>query len=234
MAGFRRAVAEGFSYLELDVRATADGIAVVHHDATLDRTTDATGAIAELSLAELSSARVGGREPVPVLEQLLVELPDARLTIELKDDAVVDPVLKLLASTDSWHRVCIGSYSEARLDRVRDAGRAHVLTSMARRSTIGLRTQAWLSPMSIGPMPAVRGQLAQLPRYYGPIRVIDKSLLRTARRLGVEVHVWTVDTAEEMTELLDLGVAGLLSDQPDVLRAVLRERGQWPTSSPAR
>ncbi len=228
MAGFRRAAAEGYSYLELDVRASADGVAVVHHDATLDRTTDGTGAIAGLALAEIGSARVGGREPVPTLEQLLVELPDARLTIELKDDAVVDPVQELLTSTDSWHRVCLGSYSEDRLDRVRGAAGERVLTSMARRSAIGLRGRSWMGRLPTLTMLPVRGQLAQLPRHYGPVRVIDKALLRTARRLGVEVHVWTVDDAQDMAELLDLGVAGLLSDQPDVLRAVLQQRGQWP------
>ena len=87
MAAFRRAVVEGFGYLELDVHASADGVAFVHHDALLGRTTDGSGPIAERSAAELASVLVRGREPLPRLEQVLTELPDTRITVELKSGA---------------------------------------------------------------------------------------------------------------------------------------------------
>ncbi|MGI8800197.1 MAG: glycerophosphodiester phosphodiesterase family protein [Pseudonocardia sp.] len=230
VAGFRRAVAEGFQYLELDVRATADGVPVVHHDAILDRTTDAAGRIDSMPLAAVIAARVGGREPVPTLEQVLVELPDSRLTIELKDDRVVEPAMRLLEATGAFPRVCLGSYVEGRLQRVREVAGDRALTSMARRSAIALRARAWTRRMPV--VLPMRGRLAQLPRRYGRITVIDPALLRAARRAGLEVHVWTVDLPDEMDELLDLGVDGLLSDRPDLLRDVLRRRGQWSGARP--
>jgi glycerophosphoryl diester phosphodiesterase len=104
---------------------------------------------------------------------------------------------------------------------------------MAQASAFGLRSRAWLDalprPLSWLPAPPVRGDLAQLPHRLGALTVVDASLLRAARAQGREVHVWTVDDPAEMAQLLDLGVDGLLSDRPDVLREVLRARGRWPS-----
>jgi hypothetical protein len=84
-------------------------------------------------------------------------------------------------------------------------------------------------PLAALPSLPLAGEVAHVPVSAGPIRVVDASLLRTAHAQGREVHVWTVDAPEQMRQLLDLGVDGLLSDRPDLLRAVLRDRGQWPT-----
>jgi glycerophosphoryl diester phosphodiesterase len=76
-------------------------------------------------------------------------------------------------------------------------------------------------------LPPVLGGLAQLPRRFGALTVVDSALLRIAHAMNREVHVWTVDDPTEMAELLDLGADGLLSDRPDLLRDVLRTRGSW-------
>ena len=231
LAAFRRAVDEGFAYLELDVHASADGVPVVHHDPTLDRTTDGSGPIGMQPAAALADVRVMGREPLPLLEQVLTELPHTRMTIELKADAVVEPALAVLERTDSWHRVCLGSYVDHRLARARALAGSRVCTSMAQGAAFGLRSRAWLDalprPFSRLPAPPVTGNLAQLPRRYGPLTVVDAGLIRTAHAGGREVHVWTVNEPAEMSALLDLGVDGLLSDRPDLLRALLQERDQW-------
>ena len=234
LAAFHRAVEEGFGYLELDVHASADGVPVVHHDATLDRTTDGAGLIADLPAAALTQARVNGREPIPLLEQVLTELPTTRMTIELKAHGVVEPVLAVLERTDSWHRVCLGSYHDGRLTRARNAAGARLFTSLAQASAFGLRARAWLdalpSPLSSLPTPPVQGNLAQLPRRFGGLTVVDEALLRTAHAGGREVHVWTVDDPVEMGALLDIGADGLLSDRPDLLREVLHSRDTWQES----
>lgn len=230
-AAFRRAVDEGFSYLEMDVHTSSDGIVIVHHDATLDRTTDGIGPIVAHTAAELAEVRVRDQEPLPRLEDVLGALPDTRMTIELKSDAVVEPVLAVLDRTDSWHRVCLGSYHDARLRRARAAAGERLCTSMAQGAAFGLRSRAWLAalpgPLSRLPAPQIIGDLAQLPRRFGALTVVDGGLVRTAHAAGREVHVWTVDEPAEMSDLLDLGVDGLLSDRPDLLRAVLQQRGQW-------
>jgi glycerophosphoryl diester phosphodiesterase len=163
---------------------------------------------------------------------VLTELPDTRITIELKSAAAVTPVLAVLEKHGAWGRVCIGGFNESWLAAARVGGGDRLCTSMAYTSALGLRSRAWLdrlpSPLSRMPSLPVSGNLAQLPHRYGALTVVDEAFLRTAHASGREVHVWTVDEPAEMTELLDLGVDGLLSDRPDVLREVLRARGVWP------
>lgn len=225
LAGFELAVANGFSYIEMDVHASADGVPMVHHDLTLDRTTDGTGLLAQLSAAAIEEARVAGREPVPRLEAVLTALPETRFTIELKSDAVVLPTLAVLERLGAWDRVCLGAYHESRLRLARAAG-PRLLTSMGMAAVVGLRSRAWLDAVpsalpALEPvLPRVRGHLAQVPRQFGPLTVVDDRLLARAHGAGLEVHVWTVDDPAEMRELLAMGVDGLLSDRPDVLIAL--------------
>ncbi|WP_232668696.1 glycerophosphodiester phosphodiesterase family protein [Pseudonocardia sp. TRM90224] len=235
LAAFHRAAEEGFGYLELDVHASADGIAVVHHDSTLDRTTDGHGPIAALPAAALGDVRIKGAHPIPLLEQVLGELPEMRITIELKSDAVVGPVLAVLERTDAWHRVCIGGYNGRWLAKARAAGGQRLFTSMAYGSALGLRSRAWLDalpgPLSRLPALPVRGNMAQLPHRYGALTVVDHRLVAVAHASGREIHVWTINDPAEMAELLDMGVDGLLSDRPDRLRTVLQERDEWSGST---
>ena len=226
LAAFTRAVAEGFAYLELDVHASADGQAVIHHDMTLDRTTDGAGRLSDHTAAELAQVWVHGREPIPLLEDVLGALPDTRITIELKSAAVVAPTLTAVDAARAWDRVCIGGFEQAWVDAARRGGGDRLCTSMAKRDILALRGRAWLR--DVLPWPPLRGHVAHVPVSAGPIRVVDASLVRTAHAHGREVHVWTINAPEQMRRLLDLGVDGLLSDRPDLLRAVLQGRGQWP------
>ncbi|HEY0636787.1 MAG TPA: glycerophosphodiester phosphodiesterase family protein [Pseudonocardiaceae bacterium] len=232
MAALRRAAEEGYRYLETDVQATSDGVVVMHHDDTLERTTDGRGLVAAQPWSAVRGVKVGGVDPVCRLEDVLEELPGVRLNVDVKSDVAVAPVLEVLRRTDSWHRVCLASFSERRLAMLRAAGGERLLTSFGPRSAVALRVRSW-SPWALRRRVPVRtalspGPLAQLPRYRHGLRVVDPALLRYARYAGVEVHVWTIDAAEEMAELLDLGVDGLVTDRPDVLREVLRARGAWP------
>jgi glycerophosphoryl diester phosphodiesterase len=234
LAAFRRAAAEGYCYLETDVHATRDGVVVVMHDSTLDRTTDSSGEIGRLDWAAVRPARVGGREQVCRLADLLEELPDALINIDVKAAAAVTPVLELLRRTGGWGRVCLASFSESRLQRLRAVAGSQLLTSMGPASAAALRLR------SVPPLPLshrvrsrpgvtlIRGELAQLPVRWCGMPVVDRALVRYAHRLGMEVHAWTVDRATEMRELLDLGVDGVITDRPDVLRDVLRARLAWP------
>ncbi|GDY28554.1 glycerophosphodiester phosphodiesterase family protein [Gandjariella thermophila] len=226
LAAFRRAVAEGYRYLETDVHATADGVVVVHHDAVLDRTTDGRGAVAALPWSQVRRARVAGREPVCRLEDLLEELPEALLNVDVKADSAVGPVLEVLRRTNSWDRVCLASFSDRRLARLRRLAGARLITSMGPRSVGALWAVGRFPLLPFGA--AVRGVMAQVPVRQGRLTVVDHRLVRVARRRGFEVHVWTVDEEPDMRALLELGVDGLVTDRPDVLREVLRSRGAWP------
>lgn len=223
LSAFRRAVAEGYRYIETDVRATADGTVVVQHDEDLDRTTDGHGTVGALPWSEVRSARIGGREPVCRLEDALEELPETFFNIDVKSDAAVGEVLRVLRRQHATDRVCLAAFSDRRLRALRRGGAT--LTSMGPRSVAALWAGSRVAGAPLRWM--VQGGMAQVPPERGRLRVIDRRFAGLAHRWGLEVHAWTIDDAAEMAALLDLGVDGLVTDRPDVLRDVLRGRGQW-------
>jgi glycerophosphoryl diester phosphodiesterase len=225
LSAFRRAVEEGYRYLETDVRATSDGVVVVQHDAVLDRTTDARGAVARLPWRVVREARIGGREPVSRLEDLLEELPDAYVNIDVKAESAVEPLIRTLRRADAFRRVCVASFSEARLAKVRRSAGEGLLTSMGTKAIMRLWASGRLPQWVLGGRGY--GRIAQVPVRQGRLTVVDKRLITAARRRGIEVHVWTIDEPGQMNELIDLGVDGLMTDRPGVLRDVLRDRGLW-------
>jgi glycerophosphoryl diester phosphodiesterase len=225
LSAFRRAVAEGYHYLETDVHATSDDVVVVHHDPVLDRTTDSSGAVARLPWQVVRTAKIGGREPVSRLEDVLEELPDALLNIDVKAERAIQPLIDTLRRMNAFGRVCVASFSEARLERVRRGAGDGLLTSMGTRAIARL----WAAGRLPRFVAARRGhqRIAQVPVRQGGLTVVDKRLIAAARRRGIEVHVWTIDEPGQMNELIDLGVDGLMTDRPGVLRDVLRSRGLW-------
>ncbi|MFH8795388.1 glycerophosphodiester phosphodiesterase [Streptomyces sp. NPDC017941] len=220
---FRRAVDAGYGYLETDVHATSDGRLAALHDATLDRVTDAAGRIAELPWSEVSRARVAGSEPVPLFEDLLQEFPDARWNVDVKAEPALLPLLDLLERTRAWDRVCVGSFSEARVARAQRLAGPRLATSFGTRGVLGLR----LRSLGVPAIPRISAVCAQVPEAQSGVRVVDHRFVRTAHARGLQVHVWTVNDADRMHALLDLGVDGIMTDRIETLRDVLKDRGTW-------
>jgi glycerophosphoryl diester phosphodiesterase len=224
LRAFGAAVALGYRYLETDVHLTADGVVVAFHDDRLDRVTDATGRIAELAWSAVAEARVGGSEPVPLLTELLEVFPDVRFNIEPKSDAVVEPLAAILRRMGALDRVCLGSFDDARVRRLRRLVGPDVCVG-AGTLTVGVaRVASWTLPALARLMPA---HCLQVPVRQGPVTIVDRRFVSAAHELGRHVHVWTVDDADEMHRLLDLGVDGIMTDRPSVLKAVLEQRGEW-------
>jgi glycerophosphoryl diester phosphodiesterase len=223
VAQFRRAVEAGYRYIETDVHATRDGKLVAFHDATLDRVTDGAGRIADLPWADVRHARVGGEEPVPLFEELLETFPEVRWNVDIKAEPALHPLLNLIARTGSWDRVCVGSFSEARVVRAQRLAGPRLATSYGTRGVLNLRLRSWGVPA------ALRGSAvaAQVPETQSGIQVVDRRFVRAAHARGLQVHVWTINEAERMHRLLDLGVDGIMTDHIDTLRKVMEERGVW-------
>ena len=217
LPAFRHAVSLGYTYLETDVQLTADGHLVAFHDDDLRRTCGVPGRISEMTHRQVADARVDGREPIPLLIDLLEEFPDARINIDAKADATVDPLIATLRRTSSLDRVCVGSFSHRRLTRVRRALGRDVCTSASPREVV-----SWL----LGRVP-VGPSCFQVPVSQGPITVTSERTLRLAREAGVPVHVWTIDHPGEIQRLVDLGVHGIMTDEPAVLRTVCEHNGIW-------
>lgn len=222
MPAFRHAVALGYRYLETDVHATADGVVVAFHDDSLDRVTDRRGRISDLTWKEVSRARVDGQEPIPLLTDLLEEFPETRINIDPKHDSVLEPLASVLRASAAVSRVCIGAFSDRRLTAIRTLLGPNLCTSAGPRATSRFRAASWGTPLGQVPY-----QCLQVPARFGPIPVVDQRLLAEAHRRSLQVHVWTIDDPDEMRRLLDLGVDGLMTDRPAVLREVLIERGLW-------
>ncbi|MEV7370323.1 glycerophosphodiester phosphodiesterase [Streptomyces sp. NPDC090301] len=222
-AAFRRAAAAGYRYFETDVHTTSDGALVAFHDATLDRVTDTSGRIADLPWTAVREARVAGKEPLPLFADLLDEFPEARWNVDLKAESALRPLVDLIRAKNAWDRVCVGSFTEARIVRAQRLAGPELATSFGVRGVIGLRLR------SLGIPAAVRAGAiaAQVPERQGGIPVVDRRFVREAHTRGLQVHVWTVNDPARMNSLLDLGVDGIMTDQLETLRSVLTERGAW-------
>jgi len=245
---FEHAVKTGYAYLETDVRATLDGELVAFHDRTLDRVTDGTGPVGDWAYPDLSTVRIAGTEPIPRLEDLLGAWPDLRFNIDLKDVASVALLPSVLARTAAWDRVCVTSFSGARLRAFRVLASAPVClglppaalaavrfraarfsavrlgagagagTSTSTSTGTGTGTGPGWRRRAEGPAPAC----AQVPA-----SVASPAFIRRAHALGLDVHIWTVNRKADMIRMLDRGADGIITDQIVMLRDVLLARGQW-------
>lgn len=226
LPAFRRATDEGYHHIETDVHATSDGVLVVHHDDTLDRTTDWRGSINALTWSEVRRAKIAGREPVSRLEDVLEELPDAHFNVDIKTDAAVEPFLRTIRRANAFDRVAAASFSARRLAKIRRLGGPQLVQAMdpVSAGVVWATSKIPLVPLGF----LAKGAMAQVPLRQGRLTVVSPAFVRRAHRMGAEVHVWTVDDAPTMRKLLDIGVDGIITDRPDILRIVLRERGAWP------
>ncbi|WP_250005862.1 glycerophosphodiester phosphodiesterase [Actinoplanes sp. M2I2] len=221
---FERAVKLGYRYVETDVHATADGVAVVFHDKTLDRVTGQAGRISSLTWADLQSVRIAGAALVPRLDEVLAAWPEVRFNIDIKADPGVEPTVETILRSDAAGRVLLASFDDRRLTRARALAGPTVATSLGSRSVARLRL-ASLAGLPLRLPPSVAA--VQVPPRLGRFPVVDKRFLALSHRLGLQVHVWTIDDPAEMNRLLDLGVDGIMTDRLTVLRDVYLTRGLW-------
>jgi glycerophosphoryl diester phosphodiesterase len=222
LPAFEHAVRLGYTYLETDVHVTADGVLLAFHDDRLDRVTDREGIIADLPWSEVREAMVDGREPIPLLEDLLGSFPDSRINIDPKHDAAVEPLVAALRKCEAVERVCIGAFRDRRIARVRALCGPTLCTSLGPGGIFKLLAASKGTPRVRVPAPC-----AQVPLEHRGITIIGHKFVEAAHRRGMQVHVWTIDDADEMRRLLDLGVDGIMTDRPAVLKEVLEARGQW-------
>lgn len=227
MAAFAAAVALGYRYVETDVHATSDGVLVALHDATLDRVSDRTGAVAAQPWREVRRARLGGTEPVPLLEDVLGTWPDLRVNVDAKADPAVGPLADAIERTRAHDRVCVTSFSDARRRAVLRRLSRRVATSPGTSVTAAFRV-ASAARSRTGVRAALAGvDCLQVPERHGRVPVVTPATVALAHTAGRPVHVWTVNERADMERLLDLGVDGIVTDRADVLRDVLAARGVW-------
>ena len=225
ITAFRRSYDLGYRYLETDVRGSSDGVAVVMHDGDLARATGRQVQVRETPWSLLQALRINGCEPIMTLESLLEEFPDVTFNLDVKERAAIDPFVDVVRRTKAQERIVIASFSSRRMSAVRAALGPTVASSLSPPEVWGLLRRARGRRLSWSPPAAAA--CVQLPEFMGKRRLVDKALVATAHGLGLQVHVWTINDAPTMNRLLDLGVDGIMTDRPSLLKSVLTERGQW-------
>ena len=218
----------GIRYLETDARATLDGVAVLSHDATLDRTVGVGGKVCGYTWREL--ARVRGREGRPAVmrvDEAFEKYPDAVFNIDAKSDDVAAPLARAIREAGAQSRVCVASFSERRLRRLRGE-----LPGTA--SSLGIGAIARIVAASRARKGAVRrrllkglpeAQVAQVPLSFRGVPVLTERFVASAHEAGIAVHAWTIDDVDVAARLLDMGVDGIITDVPTAMYEGLRERG---------
>lgn len=217
LSAFKAAADLGFRYLETDVQITSDGHLVAFHDNNLFRTCGVDAEISSMTRGELSQVRIGGIEEIPLLADLFEELPDAFFNIDAKSDECVDPLINFLRGSGSLARVCVGSFSHRRLERVRAACGEEVCTSASPKEVA-----VWM----IGVTPSGPSCL-QIPIEQSSLRIATRKRVSRARDQGLPVHIWTVDDPRTMQELIDDGVDGIMTDEATVLKRVAEQNLLW-------
>ena len=225
MLAFESAVSLGVEHLETDVHVSADGVVHCIHDHTVDRTTDGSGLFSSLSSAEVSRLDAGYRHrdgsshpfrgqgiTVPVFEEVVASFPGVRVVVDLKEDAVVDPLAQLVVRAGLADRIIVGSFSDARIARFRELTGGAVPTS-----TGAVLSRRWLVRSRLRLVGGGNPSALQLPLQMRGVRVVDERLVDTAHEAGLQVHVWTVNDVSDAARLFAIGVDGIVTDRPDLM-----------------
>lgn len=222
LAAFQRAHDVGIRYFETDVRCTSDGVVYAFHDETVERITGGTGRFNELSSAEVGQLRAGG-EPLARLAELIEHFPDVTFNIDVKDEAVIAPLAKLIEATASHERVALASF-----DTSRTRATAHLLSQPVRVSPgTGQMVRIWLWAHLVGRVPAHYARefwAVQVPKRRGVLPVTTRRFIHAVRKSGLQVHVWVINDEPTMRMLLKRGVDALVSDDAELLMRVLSEQ----------
>ncbi len=211
LLAFARGLEQGADAVELDVRASADGVPVVMHDATLERTTSGTGPVAHRTAAELGALDAGDGEAVPTVAQVLERFPATPFLMEIKEPRAAGPLLAVVRAHGAERRVVVGAFEAPALAPFRGSGIARAATRAEVRA-------CWLwSRVGVGTRRRGYGAFS-VPERSGVLRVVDRRFVARARRAPVPVHVWTVNDRAVAERLRRLGVNGMITDYPARMR----------------
>ncbi len=233
LLAFQHAVDLGADVLEMDVHLTRDGALVLRHDATVDRTTDGTGALAELTLAQVRALDAayhwpyqGSERPyrgrgvrVPTLAEVVGRYPQARFNIEIKPPtaeagrAVCADLLRL----EAQERTLVASFHAEAMEAFRaecPTVPTSAFESEVRRFYLQYRLGLWR-------FAAPEAAALQLPAREDEADLMDPQFLTAAARLGLHVDFWTVNDPGQAQDLLVRGAGGIITDRPDLILAAL-------------
>lgn len=215
LSAFQAAVDAGVTFIETDVVGSRDRVAMISHDTILDRVSDRSGLVGDLTAEELAEVDLGG-EGFITLAQALEQFPDTRFNIDVKDAAAIDGVVAAVRDADALDRVLLTSFSAARRRAVttRIPGAA---SSASASEFLVLSTLLRLG--FTPPLPLIHA--LQIPEKANRMTLVTEELVDRYHRAGLEVHVWTVNDETTMRRLLAIGVDGIVTDRADIALGVI-------------
>ena len=215
LGAFSVALNSGADILETDVHLSKDGSVIVAHDPDLTRVAGRPGLVADFSERELAEIDLGSGEGFPTLDQLLSQFPHAKFNIDLKTRTAVEPFAEIIRAHRAESRILATSFDEPTRQAVINL-LPEVASSTSRSMVIQARLRTWLGlPMEKWTVPAEVVALQIPPAMYG-VALVTPSMLRLAKRKGLEVHVWTINNPEDMRRLWTMGVHGIMTDRSDL------------------
>ena len=227
LTAFRHASALGYRAIETDIQVSADGTIYIFHDDTLDRTTTGTGMFNATTDDELSRITLNNGEPIPRLEDALTACPDSLLNIDVKTDDGIAPMATFLNTFGHHDRICLASFSTRRLNRIRHLLTTPCAMSGGQMDVFKLFLGSFLKSFSGFSFGRPHVVAAQVPETAYGLRIVTPRFIRHCHKLGIAVHVWTIDDAADMTRLIRLGVDGIVTDCPTTLRKIAVDEGVW-------
>lgn len=210
LLAFAKSLEQGADAIELDVRVTSDGVPIVLHDPTLDRTTNGTGAAAELALSAVRRADAGAGERIPALAEVLRRFPTTPLLVEVKEAGAARATLAVLREHGAERRVLVGAFRRAEL-------RPFLGTEFA-RLPVRVEVALFWAASRLGFHHSGPYRAFSVPERSGRLQVVDRAFVQAARRAGLPVHVWTVDDPSQAARLRALGVCGIITNYPERMR----------------
>ena len=209
----------GFVFMETDVQSTSDGKVVIFHDSDLKRVAGLNKRVSDLTFKEIREVDLilGGK--IPSLEETLSSFPNLRFNIDIKVDSAVEETIRIVKSHHALNRVCLASFSTNRLNHIRYLTGSDLCSSMGQAEVVRLVLSSYGLNFKASP-----GFCAQVPVSQFGIPIVTRKFIKKVHDLNKLIHVWTIDETEEMYRLIDLGVDGLMTDKPTVLKEALVAR----------
>ena len=234
LEAFKYSAAMGVDVLELDVHSTSDGTLVVMHDSQVDRTTNGSGQINRMTLAELKKLDAGyqftpddGKTfpfrgkgiTIPTLQEIFDALPDKTFNVEPKqaEPSVTSPLCEILRARKMTDKTIVGSFRQQAIDEFRaECGEVATAATPAE-----VRDFLTLYKVGLGETYSPPMQVLQIPERLGSLQIVSRDFIETARKLNLKVHVWTINDAGDMQRLIEMKVDGIMTDYPDRLLNIL-------------
>lgn len=227
-AAFSAAIELGYTTMETDLHATADGVLVAFHDSTLDRVANVRGKIAHFTWQELQQIRVGKSQKIPRFVDLLRKWPQINWHLDIKAPEVAQPLAEIIKK-NAWHdRVLVSSFSETRRRRFARKLDTPALAAPGAGRLAAIAIAQFAGPLSSKLFSLARHSVTALSLPHDTPGVFTPRLIQLAHEANMDVYVWTPNKRADINRVIDMGADGIITDEAPLLREIMQARGLWP------